>query len=339
MSIINTMLQDLDKRNGRPGGEAVGGDAIRSIKPTSPWHVSRSTMIVLSGLVVVSAAGAWWMQQRATKNVVVVAAPPVPVVASKAPPVSPSPMATPAPAKTVAVSTADIKRAAAAPAVKPASASRTAAATVASHAEPKATSVKTYSPSQLSANLLAEALAFDQQGHLEEAKVALQRALAANPLDMQARLMLIRLQMDSGRADEARALLVEGQRLHPEQSDFTLALARLKVESGDSNGAIALLEAGRAAARDEPQYHALLGALLLRAQRHDEAVQHYLIALRSDPSNVRWLVGAGVALEGVGKQADAAEAYRRAEGSSSLTPEMASFLSERLARLRTVVVN
>ena len=67
--------------------------------------------------------------------------------------------------------------------------------------------------------------------------------------------------------------------------------------------------------------------------------KHYLIALRSDPSNVRWLLGAGVALEGVGKQADAAEAYRRAEGSSSLTPEMASFLSERLARLRTVVVN
>jgi len=32
MSIINKMLQDLDMRNGRPGGEAKAGDAIRSIK-------------------------------------------------------------------------------------------------------------------------------------------------------------------------------------------------------------------------------------------------------------------------------------------------------------------
>ena len=70
------------------------------------------------------------------------------------------------------------------------------------------------------------------------------------------------------------------------------------------------------------------------SQRYDEAVQHYLVALRSDPANVSWLVGVGVALEGVGKQADAAEAYRRAEGASNLTHEMAVFVSERLARLR-----
>jgi hypothetical protein len=32
MSVINTMLQDLDRRHGRPGGEALPGDAIRSTK-------------------------------------------------------------------------------------------------------------------------------------------------------------------------------------------------------------------------------------------------------------------------------------------------------------------
>ena len=129
-------------------------------------------------------------------------------------------------------------------------------------------------------------------------------------------------------------LLVEGHRLHPERSDFTLTLARLKAEAGDSTDAIQLLEAGRAAAHDEPQYNALLAALLLRAQRYEDAVQHYLVALRNDPANSRWLMGVGVALEGVGKQVDAAEAYRRAAGASDLTPEMATFLGERLARLR-----
>ena len=189
---------------------------------------------------------------------------------------------------------------------------------------------------QLSANLLAEAVRLDQQGHLEDAKASLGRALVANPLDMQARRMLVRLQLDTGRVQEAVALLVEGRRLHPEQPDFTLTLARLKAEAGDTAGAIQLLEEGLAAARDEPQYHALLAALLVGAQRHDEAVQHYLIALRTDPSNARWLLGVGVALEATGNNADAAEAYRRAEGTSRLTPEMATFVSERLAQLRTL---
>jgi len=188
---------------------------------------------------------------------------------------------------------------------------------------------------QMSANLIAEAVRLDRQGHLEEAKASLGRALVANPLDLQARRMLVRLQLDTGRVEEAVALLVEGQRLHPEQPDFTVTLARLRAETGDNAGAIQLLEEGRLAAGDEPQYHALLAALLVRAQRHGEAVPHYLIALRNDPANVRWLLGVGVALEGTGNKTDAAEAYRRAEGTSRLTPDMATFVDERLAQLRT----
>jgi len=58
---------------------------------------------------------------------------------------------------------------------------------------------------QLSANLLAEAVRLDQQGHLEDAKASLGRALVANPLDLQARRMLVRLQLDTGRVEEAVA--------------------------------------------------------------------------------------------------------------------------------------
>jgi MSHA biogenesis protein MshN len=193
---------------------------------------------------------------------------------------------------------------------------------------------KTYSPKQLAANLMSQAVVLDQQGRLEEAKAPLQRALAANTLDAPARKMLVRLQLDTGRLEDARALLVEGQRLHPEDPDFTLVLARLKAEAGDGAGAIQLLEAGRSQARGEPQSHAQLAALLLQAQRYDEAIDQYLGALRSDPANASWLLGVGVALERQGKYADAAEAYRRAGGAPNLSGEMAAFLSEGLARLR-----
>jgi Flp pilus assembly protein TadD len=181
---------------------------------------------------------------------------------------------------------------------------------------------------------LAEAVALEQQGRLEEAKAPLQRSLEASAQDVQARKMLARLQLDTGRADEARALLLEGRRLHPEDADLTLALARLMVEGGDAAGALQLLEAQLAQAGDEPQYHALLAALQLRAQRYEAAVPNYLVALRADPANVSWLVGVGVALERVGQVADALEAYRRADGAANLPPETAAFLAERLARLR-----
>ena len=375
MSIINKMLQDLDTRNGRLGGEAKAGDAIRSIKPTSRWRLGRNALLVIVGAMVASVAGAWWLQQRdggIESRRVVVPAPPVPVLAHNPPPAaSQVPPALPVPEAVVADSTAPAKSAAPMPVQQPASAPISAAAgtvlvatalprvaavapppmasasaavspdnvetpsppTIAV-ASPRAAGGKMYSPEQVSTNLLGEAVKLDQQGHQEEAMVPLQKLLAANPLNVRGRQMLAQLQLDTGHVEQARLLMAEGQRLLPEQSNFTLTLARLQVESGDVGGAIHLLEADHSSARDEPQFHALLAALLLRVERYDDAVQHYLVALRSDPANANWLLGVGVALEGVGKHVDAAEAYRRAEGSEHLTPETANFLSERLARLK-----
>jgi MSHA biogenesis protein MshN len=377
MSVINTMLRDLDKRNGRAAGQAVAGDAVRSTKAVSPWHM-RPRVAILLGLAGVSAAAALWMQYRGASAATppVVPAPRLPVIANQAPSpalhvaaapaVAPAdgasapaakaqaPQANVAQSKAVA-STAAVhapapdakpKVIALARAAAPAPAASAAGPDQAATAAPAATAAngatnakaaiaKTYSPGQNSANLLNEAITLDQQGRQEDAKAPLQRALAANPFDLKARQMLIRLQMDTGKVEEARVLLSEGQRLHSDRSEFTLALARLKVESGDSTSALQLLEAGRAVAGDEPQYHALMAVLLLRAQRYDEATKHYLVALRSDPGNTRWLVGVGAALEGAGHRADAAEAYRRAQGTSDLTPEMTSFLGERLAQLKT----
>jgi len=373
MSVINTMLQELDKRNGRSGGEALAGDAIRSTKPSSAWPRRQRALLVLMGLATVSAATAWWLQHRAAVTTSPIGAPaPTVAIANKAPLVSMNAASAAAPAPIAATESTVVARSRA-----PAAAVRSSPAggeTIALHAPgaakvpqmaamteptvsapagmfgksdrieppantaaatPKAGSAKTYSPLQVSANLVAEAVTLDQKGHLQDAKASLGRALVANPLDLQARRMLVRLQIDTGRVEEAVALLVEGRRLHPEQLDFVLTLARLKAETGDSAGAIQLLEESRVAARDDPEYHALLAALLVRTQRHEEAVQHYLVALRDDPANGRWLVGVGVAFEGTGNKTDAAEAYRRAEGTSRLTPEMATFVSDRLGQLRT----
>lgn len=401
MSIINKMLQDLDVRNGRAGGEALGGGAIRSVKPESRWKLGRNAVILI-GLLVVALAAAWWLQQRdaaavaaraampakpaapvaataaplapitgaapaapavaAAPVVAPVAVAPVASAAAQAPPTvlaqvaasppkaQPTPVLPAVPMQTAGTPQAVRPPAPAAPqpatqaaprplafanasgeAVKPASPAPPPAKPTVASAKPAAG--KTYSTGQQAANWLAEAVALDQQGRHEEAKAPLQRSLAANPLDVPARRMLAQMLLDTHQAEAARTLLAEGQKLLPEQTEFGLTLARLKADSGDIKGAIQAMEAVQTATRDEPQARALLAALLLRDERYDDAVKHYLVALRSDPANTSWLVGVGVALEGVGKPADAAQAYRRASDATTLTPEVAHFLSDRLTRL------
>ena len=380
MSVINTMLQDLDKRNGRPGGEAATGDAVRSVKPESPWQLGRNALLLIVAVVGAALlAGVWWLQQRGalatSGNRSLATAPPT--VATSLP-VASMPAAASAPVAAVAASAVPVPTPQVEPsalmavAPVPASASAAAAPVVtamtkavapvaplpsftsrvsnptekveafappqaqpkAGALNPKAVGGKTYSPVQVTANLMAEAVVLERQGRTDEAKALLQRVLLTNSLDSAARQMLVELQLDTGQIEAARALLAEGQRLHPEQSHFSVALARLRVEIGDVNGAIQILESGRTIAGDDPQYRAFLAALLLRTGRHDEAVQHYLVALRSEPANGSWLIGVGVAFEGVGKHADAAEAYRRADSAPNLTPELANFLNERLTRIR-----
>jgi MSHA biogenesis protein MshN len=452
MSVINRMLQDLDKRRGRPAGDLGAGDAVRSVVPTAAGRRRQNVLLAILGLVIVSLAVGWWVQRRGagagTGNRAavdvdvgkVIAAdmaavalpkgvPAVPAVVAAAPVALPAadlaavPAAPPTSVAAAALAAAPVGARSAssvgsstarsdAQAVVPAGAPGLAAATApglaaataskqpagaassssavparglasapapgdallaaaatrvvvpgaasapagmssgaavppsplekatsfppprAATAGGKAADGKSYTPEQQASNLLGEAVRLEQQGRAEDAKVPLQKLLAANPLHVRARQMLAQLQLDTGNVEQARTLLAEGQRLLPDQSGFTTTLARLQVENGDVAGAIRLLEADRSSARSDPQFNAFLAALLLRVQRYDEAVQRYLVALRSDPGNASWLVGVGVALEGIGKQADAAEAYRRAEGSANLTPEMADFLSERLARLR-----
>jgi MSHA biogenesis protein MshN len=389
MSLINTMLQELDQRRGRPGGEAIPGDPIRSVKRESPWHLGRNALLLALAIVATGLAIAWWLQQRnsARPGPIVSAAAPTPLPATAVqtmPPrlqpaqaVATAPAAAPVPHRVVArsseLATPPAKKVATvalarADNASPASA-KTAPPVVAAEAPPVARVAtasptvtdatlpgkpesadvqpspsksgapgsaivsKTYSAKQSSANLIAEAVRLDQKGRQEEAKAPLQRLLATDPRDVEARQMLIQLQLDTGNVEEARALSSEGQRLFPEEPSFTLGLARLQVEAGDVGGAVELLEARQAGAHGDPQYHALLGALLLRVRRYDDAVQHYLVALRSDPANANWLVGAGVAFEGVGNTSDARAAYRRAEGSAGLNPESARFLAERLASI------
>ena len=88
MSVINTMLRDLDERRGRSSGEAIRGDVVRSVKRESPWHLGRNALLLTVAIAVTGLAAGWWLQQRngLRASPIVIPAPPVPVLAATPPP-------------------------------------------------------------------------------------------------------------------------------------------------------------------------------------------------------------------------------------------------------------
>ena len=195
-------------------------------------------------------------------------------------------------------------------------------------------SPKIVSQQQQSDNLYKQAIGELQQGRGNDARQTLQRALEANQNNVNARQTLVSILVEGNKFEEASALLREGLKLSPEHADFTMTLARLQLETGDTKGGMNTLEQGLQSAGDDPQYHAFYAALLQGAERHEESVHHYLVALSSNPAMPTWLVGIGISLQALGKDFDAVEAFRRARDTGQLTPQLIQFVDQRLSLLK-----
>jgi MSHA biogenesis protein MshN len=192
---------------------------------------------------------------------------------------------------------------------------------------------KRVSEAQQADNLYRQAVAQLLQARGSDARQSLQTLLALDANHVQARQLLASLLVETRALDEAATVLREGLQRSPGESVFSLALARIEVETDATDTALHTLAAGLQAAGDDPHYHAFYAALLQRVQRHPEAVQHYLVALRSDPSMPTWLVGIGISLQALGQNRDAQEAFTRARDGGLLSPPLLSFVEQRLRQL------
>jgi len=365
MSLINKMLQDLEQRNDSAKGQPLAGE-VRAVPVAS---ANRSAMLVGALLLVIVVLGIGWFLMRPkapapTVSAVAMAPVVAPVSSPPAPAAAPAPIAAPseqAATKPQPVTPPKATQPAVAPArakpevnanatATPAQAvvkkpskvvadpaqvtSKEAASFAASVPTAETNGQKRFSPQQQSDNLYKQAIAQLQQGKGNEATKGLRLALKASPENIKARQTLVDLLLEENNVEEATTLLSEGLKLAPEQSGFSMTLARLQLDAGDSQAAMVTLEQGLKAAGDEPQYNAFYAVLLQRAQRHEDAVRHFLVALRSDPMMPTWLVGIGISLQAQGNNAGAAEAFQRALDGGQLTPQLVQFVEQRLGQLK-----
>ncbi len=352
MSLINKMLQDLEQRSDASSrSQPLVGDvrAVASAGASRPRVGVLIALLVLGGIAL---AAAWiTLRPSAPKPALasiaarpavaaMVAAASAPVAVASAPPTQAKPKptieapaiaaATPASANPV-LAQAVIKKPSQ-PAADDA-ASDPVSSVRAPEAAPPAKSSKRFTPQQQADNLYLQAFAQLQQGRSVEARQNLQQVLGLNADHVKARQLLASLLIEANALDDAAALLREGLKRSPSETAFSMALARLQLESGEADKALETLAQSAQTAGDEPQYHGFYAVLLQRAKRHDEAVQHYLLALRSDPAMPNWLVGIGISLQEQGRNSDAAEAFARARDGGLLNAQLLEFVEQRLQQL------
>lgn len=188
------------------------------------------------------------------------------------------------------------------------------------------------STQQRADNLYRQAVVLLRSGRQGEAIATLEQALKLLPTHHESRRAMAQLLAADGDIPAAADLLEQGLSLAPGQNGLRLALARLQLAQGQAALAYRTLTEGLASGTEdeEAESNALLAAALQRLGRHQEAVRHYLLSLRSDPAEPRWLIGFAISLQALGRNQDAAQAYSRALETGLLTPEQQAFIRQQL---------
>lgn len=368
MSLINKMLQDLDRRNAM-------GSANGSIPPQQVRAVSRPG----SGhewfwrtLALLSAAAVGWVgwvayqiqprelvtemalnasaQSRAKPAPAAAKDVAAPAAQAAAPSVPAAAVATPQPPAAAQPPAAPMARADTPPELfklalsidrpvppraRPATPPSTARAPAAKETSQIRVSRKDIprSPVEEAEALFRHGVQRLNEGRVSEAQSDFSAALEKYAGHEASRQALIAIHIERRRLDEARKLLEEGLALNPAQNQFATVLARVQVERGDYAGAASVLGAAQAAGANDGDFQLLQGAVLQRLGRHAEAIDAFERAARlADQPGTTW-VAMGISLEAVGRNADALQAYRRSIGAGLAAQAVRSYAENRIRAL------
>lgn len=169
-----------------------------------------------------------------------------------------------------------------------------------------------------------------QQGRLPEARSAFEAALQIDPAYHAARQALAGVLLDARLPADAMLVLQEGLQVAPAQFGFAMMAARLHVERGELDAAVQTLARSAEYAGNSADFSGFYAGLLQRQKKHAEAVDFFDRALRLRPNTGVWLLGMGMSLEALGRNAEAQEAFRRAKSSGNLSQELQNFVDQRL---------
>lgn len=340
MSLINQMLQDLEKREGAadsagtlPQGVHAAADAPAPRRRLLPWL--GVLLVAVVGVVI-------WLGERKP------AGPEAPIAAASFPAPPPLVDTPPAPAATADIEQNSASTAAApaasevAPQTKPAARvadkprSSAVAAAPRERARPAKPEAVSKSAPMDEAAMRAEqryrdALTAYSQGRTTESLSQARQALSEDPAHLGARQLLLRQLVEQRANDQARAVAREGLQVHPAQIGWASVLTRLEMERGDLGAARRVIDDTLPRAASSADFHSLAGAVAQRQGKPGDAAEFYRGALRLKPAEGRNWIGLAMALEADGHAPEAREAFRRAlQTGDGMSPELQALAERKL---------
>ncbi len=369
MSLINKMLQDLDRRQALGTGAEAGVLRPASANPRHrEWFWRVVTLLLLVGVGWVL----WTAYQllprplvtdlafRAAEEARARPAPPqirieLPVKPAPAP--AETPLAQPAspPAEAAAQpAAAEPQRPASPPAAEPLKLAHEIETPVrerAAPAAPKAQGARLkptaptqakrpsvekreheHTPAEAAETHFRRAALFLSHGRVAEAEERLGAALKADPSHAAARQAYVALLLEQKRIDAARRHLQDALAIDAAQPTFALALARIHTGQRDYRAALEVLD--RAGATEQnAEFQAMRGAVLQRLGRDAEAIDAYQAAIRGGPQPGTTWIGLAISLEAAGRKAEAVTAYRKALNAGPLAAEAREYAQARARAL------
>jgi len=167
---------------------------------------------------------------------------------------------------------------------------------------------------------------------VSEAEDELVAALRADAAHVAARQAYVALLLEQERVGVAHRVLHQGLAINPEQPAFALAMARLYVGQREYGAALEVLDrAGSANASAD--FQAMRATVLQRLGRYADAVEAYQNALRGGTQPATTWVGLGISLEALGRRREAAQAYRRALTAGPIAAETRNYAEGRARAL------
>lgn len=342
MSVVNRMLQDIDRRLGSAGVEPLGAPAgIRSIPAAAPASRSgRTARIAVVALLCVAVAAALassrWQGLWPSAPPSAAPIPPQPALAPakavEAAPAAPIEVAPSPSVATVQAAQVPAPVTAAAPPVplvavaekKPAP-ERTVARTAAAPSSPESLKLSM----QLSAPATEEPRPRLAKADQMQARPAPVRQVAADETVQAARALWNEGAHAAAVATLREALAAaEASRNPAAAAQLARELARLEMAGNRPQAAVDLLRRLEPSLGEDADAWALRGNAEQRLALHPQAAASYLAALRLRPSEGRWMLGAAISLAAAGDLAAAQAWVDQARDRGAITPPIAAYLRE-----------
>lgn len=342
MSLINQVLQDLDRRRASPAGlpTTAPGVPLRALPVLGPSWPKRSLAAFAVAALATGAAFAWHSAQggdeRRTAAMPTTMPMPQQAAATLAPAVA-APVAATSEALGSGLHVAMTARQPEEPLTRPVAPIVVAASPVV--AEPVVTAMLDKRVRPTTARDRAESeyqrgLELHRQGQDKESEAAFAKALDEDRGHAPARQALAVAWIGQGRSDDARQLLAIGLAIAPQQTALAMLLARIELDRNDMAAAMAVLtkslDSAPIASAEVASGRALLATLQQRQGQHGEATLNFGAALRQDPRHGAWWIGLANSLAAEGKTDSAREAFERARASDDLGPELARYVEQSL---------